>query len=71
MSTGLLTIQETAHRLGVSRPTVREMINLGQLRAVEVGRLRRVPAWQVENLLLGQPAGDAPAGDCINCVKTA
>lgn len=66
MSTGLLSIQETAHRLGLSRPTVREMIDLGQLRAVEAGKLRRIPAWQVENLLNGHPIADGPA-ECVGC----
>jgi len=39
----LLTIDETAEALSVGRTTVCKLIRTGQLRAVQIGRMRRVP----------------------------
>jgi excisionase family DNA binding protein len=40
----LLTVEEAAKRLRLSRTLVYRLISSGQLESVKVGRLRRVPA---------------------------
>ncbi|GEN80647.1 hypothetical protein AFE02nite_23810 [Actinotalea fermentans] len=40
----LLTVVEAAHRLGIGRTLMYELINSGAVLSVQVGRLRRVPA---------------------------
>ncbi|MGK5442670.1 helix-turn-helix domain-containing protein [Micromonospora sp. URMC 105] len=51
----VLTIEEAAHRLGIGRTTMYALIKTGQIRTVTIGRLRRVPAFcldeYVRNLL--------------------
>lgn len=49
-----LTQAEAARRLGVSRWTVRRMLNAGQLRGVWVSNRTRVPAVEVERVLEGR-----------------
>lgn len=39
----LLTPEEAAQRLALSRTTIYELIRLGDLRSVKVGRARRIP----------------------------
>ncbi|WP_239340636.1 helix-turn-helix domain-containing protein [Frankia sp. CiP3] len=39
----LLTATEAADLLGVSRTTVYELLNAGQLESVRIGRARRIP----------------------------
>ncbi|WP_239341672.1 helix-turn-helix domain-containing protein [Frankia sp. CiP3] len=43
MHTLLLTTTEAADLLGVSRTTVYELLNAGQLESVRIGRSRRIP----------------------------
>ncbi len=43
MHTLLLTTTEAADLLGVSRTTVYELLNTGQLESVRIGRARRIP----------------------------
>ncbi|WP_239348322.1 helix-turn-helix domain-containing protein [Frankia sp. Cj5] len=43
MHTLLLTATEAADLLGVSRATVYELLNAGQLESVRIGRSRRIP----------------------------
>ncbi|WP_239346162.1 helix-turn-helix domain-containing protein [Frankia sp. Cj5] len=43
MHTLLLTTTEAADLLGVSRTTVYELLNAGQLESVRIGRARRIP----------------------------
>ena len=40
----LLTVVEAAHRLGIGRTLMYELLGSGQIRSVHVGRLRKVPA---------------------------
>ncbi len=47
----LLTTDEVAERLRVSKQTIRNMIDRGELRAVKVGRQYRVVSADVDNLL--------------------
>lgn len=49
-----LTQAETARRLGVSRWTVRRMLDTGELRGVQVSRRTRVPAAEVARVLQGR-----------------
>ena len=39
----LLTVVEAAHRLGIGRTLMYELLNSGQIESVHVGRLRKVP----------------------------
>jgi excisionase family DNA binding protein len=41
-----LDIKDAAHRLGVSAPTVHEMVVAGDLAALRLGGVWRLPAWQ-------------------------
>jgi excisionase family DNA binding protein len=43
-----LRVRRVAHELDMSRPTVYDLINSGQLRAVKVGASLRVPADEFE-----------------------
>ena len=49
----LLTLAEAAEALRVSQATVRRLIERGELRAVRVGRLWRVPRAAVEGMASG------------------
>lgn len=40
----LLTVEEAAERLSLGRTTVFQLLKIGRLRSVQVGRLRRIPA---------------------------
>lgn len=48
---GVLTIQEAADYLKVTRQTVHALINRGQVRRYKVGRLSRIPAADVYALV--------------------
>lgn len=41
----VLTIEQAAERLGIGRTTMYALIKTGQIRTVTIGRLRRVPAF--------------------------
>ncbi|MFE2613352.1 helix-turn-helix domain-containing protein [Micromonospora chalcea] len=54
----LLTIEEAAQRLGIGRTTMYALIKAGQVRTVTIGRLRRVPAFCLDEYvqhLLAEP----------------
>jgi len=40
----LLTVVEAAHRLGIARTLMYELLGSGQIRSVHVGRLHKIPA---------------------------
>ncbi|MFD3455432.1 excisionase family DNA-binding protein [Streptomyces sp. NPDC058691] len=40
----LLTVEETARRLGIGRTTCYSLITSGEIESVTLGRLRKVPA---------------------------
>ena len=44
----LLTVTETAEAMRVSKRTAATLVSTGQLMSIRIGRLRRVPAAQVE-----------------------
>ncbi|MEV4762569.1 helix-turn-helix domain-containing protein [Micromonospora chokoriensis] len=56
----VLTIEQAAHRLGIGRTTMYALVKTGQIRTVTIGRLRRVPAFcldeYVQNLLSEETA---------------
>lgn len=54
----LLTINEVAQLLRVSRETVRRMLVRRKLFGIRVGAQWRVPRYAVDKLLLGQRHGD-------------
>ena len=45
----LLTVEEAAERLRVGRTTAWSLVKNGELRSVQIGRLRRVPSSAVDN----------------------
>lgn len=45
----LLDPVQTAHELGISRSTVFELLKTGELRSVQIGRLRRIPAAAIDD----------------------
>ncbi len=47
----LLTVRETAARLGCGRTFVYELISTGELETVKLGRLRRVPVAALDALV--------------------
>ena len=58
----LLTVDETAQVLKVSRVTVRRFISRGELRFVQIGRQRRIEREEVERFVRGNshPIDDVP-----------
>ena len=57
----VLTLEETAKHLGVSRSTAYELIRTGRLRSVRIGRLLRIPASAV--CALRREWEEVPGGD--------
>ncbi len=47
----LLSPQQFADRLSISRWTVYAWLQEGRLRSVKIGRLRRIPASEVERIV--------------------
>ena len=45
----LLTVEEAAKALAISRTMLFHLIRTGQLVTVRIGRLRRVPTWALED----------------------
>jgi excisionase family DNA binding protein len=58
-----VSIQRAAERAGVSRHTIKEAIQLGQLQAVSLGHRRRILSASLEALLAGEmgPTSERPA----------
>ena len=56
----LLRVDEAAAILKVSSKTVRRLLAQGDLKAVRVGRLVRIPSSEIDRLIAG---GDASGGD--------
>ncbi len=50
----LLTVEQAAQRLGISRGLMYKMIGSGQMPSVKMGRLRRVSVAQLEMWLRGE-----------------
>lgn len=60
----LLTPEEAATRLALSRTMIYELIRTGELRSCKVGRARRIPAGALDdfvNRLLPDPEGGSGA----------
>ncbi|MDT5201068.1 MAG: hypothetical protein QOF88_4425 [Mycobacterium sp.] len=51
MSAGLLTVQETAAELRVSRPTVYRLFAAGELAWVQIGARCRVTAAEIDRFI--------------------
>ena len=47
----LLRIRDCEHRLGLGRTKIYELIALGELRAVHIGRAVRIPVSEVERFV--------------------
>ncbi len=54
----LLTVDEAAARLHLSRPTIYDLINSGQLRSFKVGRARRIPVHALDEYVTAQLKAD-------------
>ena len=57
METRLLKVTDVAARLTLSRSKTYELIQTGELRAMRVGRARRVPESEVERFVALRMAG--------------
>ena len=57
METRLLKVPDVAARLTLSRSKTYELIQTGELRAMRVGRARRVPESEVERFVALRMAG--------------
>lgn len=53
----LLTPEQAAERLSLSRTTVYELIRYGELRSVKIGRARRVPVEALDEFVERLSAG--------------
>lgn len=47
----LLTVEQFADRIAVSRATAYRLVGTGELRSLKVGRCRRIPAEAVEEFV--------------------
>lgn len=47
----LLSVVEAAHRLGIGRTLMYELLTAGLIESVHVGRLRRVPVRALESFV--------------------
>jgi excisionase family DNA binding protein len=45
----LLTAEEAAERLGIGRTFMFKLIRTGEIESVQIGRLRRIPASEIQN----------------------
>ena len=57
----LLKAAEVCQALGVSYPTLKKMVDGGQLRAVQIGRGFRIPEAEIHKLVNGATVQPAPA----------
>ena len=55
----LCTIEEVAAVLRIGRTLAYELARCGQIRAVRLGRLIRVPRAEIERIVRGEPAPPA------------
>jgi excisionase family DNA binding protein len=57
----LLTVEETATRIGISRTGVYDLLREGALGSVKIGRRRRIPDTEVDHYIKALCGSDAPA----------
>jgi excisionase family DNA binding protein len=53
----LLTVRESCERLGISHPTLYNLLNSGQIKSLKIGRARRVPSTEVDAFVRRQLQG--------------
>jgi excisionase family DNA binding protein len=58
----LLTVEEAAQRLGIGRSLFYELLALGDIESVRIGRLRRIPLGALEAYIARLRADSAPQG---------
>lgn len=61
MTTLLLTPEETAEQLRISRPRVFDLIRSGALVSVKIGRSRRIRAADLADYVAALPVDTSPA----------
>lgn len=54
----VLTVDELAESLRISRGSAYELVHTGKVRSIRVGRATRIPAEAVESFLAGTDTGD-------------
>jgi excisionase family DNA binding protein len=54
----LLTAEEAAERLGIGRTFMFKLIRTGEIESVQIGRLRRIPASEIQNYAARLATGD-------------
>lgn len=55
----LLTVRESCKRLGISHPTLYELLNSGQIKSLKIGRARRVPSSEIDAFVRRQLAEES------------
>ncbi len=56
----LITVEEAAHRLGISRTVMYRLVSSGLVESVRVGRLRRIPPECLDEFVATLRAIQAP-----------
>jgi len=52
----VLTVAEAAYALGISRSKLYEFITAGEICAIYIGRLRRIPIGAIDDFIATRPA---------------
>ncbi|MCB2175943.1 MAG: helix-turn-helix domain-containing protein [Actinomycetales bacterium] len=47
----LLTVAEAAHRLGVGRTLMYELLDAGVVKSIHIGRLHKIPVWALSEFV--------------------
>ncbi|WP_372593412.1 helix-turn-helix domain-containing protein [Actinotalea sp.] len=50
----LLTVAEAAHRLGVGRTMMYELLDAGVVKSIHIGRLHKIPVWALSEFVESQ-----------------
>lgn len=59
----LLSAEQAGKALSCGRTYIYELMSRGELRSVKVGRLRRIPATEIDRYVAGLLAAQSAAGD--------
>lgn len=54
MSEALLTVDQAAKQLTISRATAYKMVDTGEILTIKIGRLRRVPQSSIDQFIAGK-----------------
>ena len=66
VSEGLMTVREAAEFLGLSRSTVYELMESGELPFAKIGKARRIPRRAVTAFAASRMVGAVPGTDHVH-----